>query len=89
LQVRPQVVPSQVAVPLGSPGHAVHEAPQVADEPLQRVEGEVYTIQALQVTLQLVPLQVAVPFGSLGHAVQEVGPQLAVLELLTQTPPHE
>jgi hypothetical protein len=32
LQVSPQLVPSQLAVPLGSVGQAVHEAPQVAVE---------------------------------------------------------
>jgi hypothetical protein len=30
VQLKPQLVPSQVAVPLGDVGHAVHELPQVA-----------------------------------------------------------
>jgi hypothetical protein len=88
LQVRLQVVPLHVATPLGSPGHGVHEAPQVAGELLSSQAPAQSWKPALQVKLQLVPLQVAVALAGALHGVHEVVPQLLTLELLAHAPLH-
>jgi hypothetical protein len=87
VQVMPQLVPLQVAVPFGSVGQAAQEVvPQLftlvsgAHAPEQRWK------PAAQVMPQLVPLQVAVPFGSVGQAAHEVVPQLFTLVFETHAP---
>jgi hypothetical protein len=89
LHAKPHEVPSQVAVALAGTAHGVHIAPQVAGSVLAAQTPPQSWKPALHAKLQLVPLQVAVALAGALHGVHEVVPQLAVLELLTHTPPHE
>jgi len=70
LHSMPQLVPSQVAVPLGSPGQGVQLVPHVCT----RVSATQAPLQSwvplVQAMPQLVPSQVAVPLGSPGHGSQ-------------------
>jgi hypothetical protein len=87
LQVKPQLMPSQVAAPSVGAAHAVHEVPQLA--------GALFETQALlhlwkpemQLKPQWVPSQLAVLLAGVGHAVQEV-PQLEVLSFAAQALSH-
>ena len=87
--VVPQLVPLQVAVPLGAPGQGVQEVvPQLLTL--------AFEAQALpqgwkplpQVKPHLVPSQVAVPFVGVAQAVQDVAPQLLTLVFETHAVPH-
>lgn len=70
LQLNPHEKPSQVGVPFGSVGHALHDAPQVAvaafdtQTPLQRWKPEAQAEVTHVAPEQLVPMA----FASLGHA---------------------
>jgi hypothetical protein len=83
----PQLVPSQVAVPLAGTGQGVQLAPQVA---VLLLAAQVFPHKwkpVLHSTPQLVPLQVAAPFVGTGQGVQ-LAPQVAVLLLDTQAAPQ-
>lgn len=86
-QVKPQLVPLQVAVPFAGCGQGVQDEPHVA--------GSEFAAQAppqrwnpfAQETPQRVPSQVAMPFAGTGQGVQAL-PQEFVLVSLTQALPQ-
>ena len=83
----PQLVPSQVALPLAGTGQAVHELPHVATLLLDTHRPPQLWNPALQAMPQLVPSQVALPLAGTGQAVHDA-PQLWVLLFAPQLLPQ-
>ena len=87
MQVNPQLVPLQVALPFVGTAQAVQDAPHVRIEVLSAQVLPQAWKPVLHATPQLVPSQVAVPFVGVAQGVQEL-PHVAALLLATQAPPH-
>ena len=85
MQLKPQLVPSQVAALLAGGEQAVQEVPQVAGLVLAAHDEPHWWNPALQVKPQLVPSQVAVPPLGATQALHEL-PQSFTLVFESQVP---
>ena len=87
MQIIPQEVPLQVALPLAGAGHGLHEVPQVAVLLLPAHAPPQACNPLLQVNPQLFPSQVATLFAGGLQGVHEP-PQVAVLVFEAQLAPQ-
>jgi hypothetical protein len=85
LQLKPQLVPSQVAIASAGVGQGVHEAPQFAGLMFETHCPEQAWKPVLQTKPQLVPSQVAVALAGGEQGVHAL-PQLSMLVFDTHRP---
>jgi hypothetical protein len=86
-QSRPQRVPSQLGVALAPPGHALHDAPQVAGSVLRAHPAPHLWKPASQTMPHVPEVQVASELGCVGHGEHDA-PQCAGSWLRTHAPLH-
>jgi hypothetical protein len=88
LQVKPQLVPSQVAVAFAGGEHATHDVvPQLAIDVLLTHAPPQSWKPTLHWMPQFVPSHVAVPFAGTAQLVHD-GPHALVDVLMTHAPEH-